>query len=261
MRSVRPPDDYPLIETRSTDLARLLKICQGELFSSLPPLFGLASIRTVTQSLQHHICNQYISFLSDFFQNMIPATATITILAFGRFVPPGGGVLQWSVVDYEIQNAFFAAILAHTDVLHIAESQPRVNAAVALARLWASNLFWVNSDLGMASNIAGVEASCLRLLRESLQRYHTAADASVQVETMDTTSSDSSRKLLTEVEERLRPNDVHLEGHDLSAGDEIGGSSLGSSPTHPELIPGEDLEEIQFNNVALDVEIRKPWRI
>ncbi|KAJ6457737.1 hypothetical protein C8R45DRAFT_564231 [Mycena sanguinolenta] len=228
-------DDYPLIETRSSDLARIQQICQGELFAPLAPLFlpRHASIRTVIQSLQHHISNKYISFLSDFFQNMIPAAARITISAFGHFVPPGGGVLLWAIVDEEIQTGFFAAILANTEALADI-AQPRSDAAVMLVQLWASNLFWVNSNSGMMSVISGVEPSCLQLLLKSLQRYHTAADANPESE-MDTAFS---KRLLMEVEKKLRGTRLNQEAHGLKEGD------LKLSPTQSYLVTGGDPEEI-----------------
>ncbi|KAF8177542.1 hypothetical protein K438DRAFT_1292759 [Mycena galopus ATCC 62051] len=187
----------------STFFPRLQQICQGELLRPLSPMFlpPDVNIGSVITSLRIHLLNNYISFLSDFFQNMIPAEARSTISPFNLpFNLPSS--MHWTDIDHEIQNGFFAAILAHTQSLAHPQSLMSSSTRAMDADLWASDLFWINYHWeGPGPSVHGILPTCLELLRESLELYHaTAKTWSEDGAEIDTTSS---RRLLEEVKKTL----------------------------------------------------------
>jgi hypothetical protein len=103
-------------------------------------------------------------------------------------------------VDRDVQNRFFAAILAYTKSL---EPHSRSDWAVIEERLWGCDLFWIHFYWeGPAPSLDGIEPSCLPLLREALERYNAAA-AEAQSEEDIQMNTTSSQRLLVEVGEMI----------------------------------------------------------
>ncbi|KAJ7881385.1 hypothetical protein B0H14DRAFT_3434090 [Mycena olivaceomarginata] len=132
-RELSEMDRIPEVDVFS----RLQGICRGELLQPLSPLFLPRDVHipTVIESLHAHFFNNYILFLSDFFENLVPAKARLIIPAFNGF--PLSVYLRWTTVDRDIQNRFFAAILAYTESL---KHHSRSDWAVIEERLWASEI-------------------------------------------------------------------------------------------------------------------------
>ncbi|KAF7341580.1 hypothetical protein MSAN_02055000 [Mycena sanguinolenta] len=74
----------------TTLVRRVQGICHDALFHELSPLFLPVDVHivTVVDSLQIHLVNKYISFLSDFFTNTIPMTSNVGLSAFHPFDTP-----------------------------------------------------------------------------------------------------------------------------------------------------------------------------
>jgi hypothetical protein len=180
-------------------LPHLQEICQGELLHSLSPLFLPQNVHipTVIESLHTHLLNDYISFLSDFFQKLVPPTARLAIPAFNGY---SSGPRTWTTVDRDVQNRFFAAILAYTKSI---EPHSRSDWAVIEERLWGCDLFWIHFYWeGPVPSLDGIEPSCLPLLREALKLYNAAA-AEAQSEEDIQMNTTSSQRLLVEVGEMI----------------------------------------------------------
>jgi hypothetical protein len=140
-------------------------------------------VERVISNMQTYIINEYILFLSDFFQNEIPASLKLSISPFTPHL-----VHRWECVDPEIQTSFFAAILAYIQSLvPIIDPNFRLESAAVAGRLWSSGIFWL---------VFTIERTCLQLLMESLKLYHGLAGENQ----IDTTSSGI---LLVEVEKAL----------------------------------------------------------
>ncbi|KAJ6494315.1 hypothetical protein C8R45DRAFT_987936 [Mycena sanguinolenta] len=182
---------------------RIQEICHQEFFHDISPLFlpNGANIPIAIQSLHTHLLNKYISFLSGFFETPIPATAKLNLSAFNHF--SWNALYSWQVVDPEIQNRFFVALLAHTNLFTGIQPNSWSHVTAIAKQLWSSNLFWVNFYYeGRTLIVEGIEPSCLRLLRESLEIYHhvgtsLAGDCDISMDFTD------SKRLLDEVDKQM----------------------------------------------------------
>jgi hypothetical protein len=219
LRQVRRELETVEYTSEFDSLPHLQEICQDELLHPLSPLFLPQNVHipTVIESLHTHLLNDYISFLSDFFQNLVPAAARIMIPAFYGYIDSDPRL--WTTVDRDVQHRFFAAILTFTKSL---KPHSRSDWALIEERLWGCDLFWIHFYWeGPTPSLDGIDPSCLPLMREALKLYNTAAAEARPEEDiqMDTTSS---KRLLAEVEEispRLVPvsdttTDVENGGHD-----------------------------------------------
>ncbi|KAJ7757192.1 hypothetical protein DFH07DRAFT_819578 [Mycena maculata] len=159
--------DIPFLP-QSTAFHRLQEICQDELLNPLRPLFLPRDVdmQTVIDSLRIHLFNKYILFLSDYLKNTISISAEIKIYAFNRVIP----FHWWDKVDPEIQDGFFAAILAKTESLIHTENNKYGSDLVTIGeQLWSSDLFWMEILWeGRSPHLYGIQPSCLQLLVESL---------------------------------------------------------------------------------------------
>ncbi|KAF7328596.1 hypothetical protein MSAN_02480500 [Mycena sanguinolenta] len=222
-------------------LNQVQEICHQELFYDIFPLFlpRDVDIATAVESLQIHLLNKYIRFLSEFFDNPIPATAKITLSAFDGPIVAFDARL-WTVVDPEIQNRFFEAVLAYTRAFSLAApSQVWSDMAPLQSQLWDSLLFWeVSFPDGRQPRVDAIEPSCLLLLQESLELYHhvgttLAGDPDIS---LDTTPS---KRLLAQVQKQI--SSVVPGGDDRNnapAPNEVEGSL--AKPLQPEDVIGED---------------------
>ncbi|KAF7341624.1 hypothetical protein MSAN_02059800 [Mycena sanguinolenta] len=162
---------------RDAWFSRVQELCHQELFYELRPLFlpQEVDIRIVIHSLQTHLANKYISFISDFFEARIPATAHINLSVFNRF--SSVNLYFWSSVNPEIQSRFFVALLAYTKAITAIQPTSPSDMAAIGKQLWGSDLFWINWREGRAPNVEAIEPSCLQLLKESLELYHRVGTA------------------------------------------------------------------------------------
>ncbi|KAF7341626.1 hypothetical protein MSAN_02060000 [Mycena sanguinolenta] len=198
---------------RNAWLSRVQELCRQELFYELRPLFlpEEVDIRIVIHSLQTHLANKYISFMSDFFETRIPATAHINLSVFNRFssVNP----YFWSSVKPEIQSRFFVALLAYTKAITAIQPNTPSHVAAIGKELWGSDLFWINWWEGRAPSIETIEPSCLQLLQESLELYHRVGTALTGDRDIVLDMAEPKR-LLEEVQKRLSRLALHNVGKD-----------------------------------------------
>ncbi|KAJ6494318.1 hypothetical protein C8R45DRAFT_176160 [Mycena sanguinolenta] len=183
--------------------SRVQEICHQEFFHDISPLFlpPAADIATAVESLQIHLLNKYISFLSDFFETPIPATAKINLSAFNRIF--SSSWYSWEEVNREIQDRFFFALLAYNKAFAATQLNLSSDMAAIGRQLWSSDLFWMDFYWqGQTPRIKGIQQSCLHLLHESLKLYNhagkrVAGDPDVSVDITD------SKRLLEEVHRQL----------------------------------------------------------
>ncbi|KAF7345836.1 hypothetical protein MVEN_01605100 [Mycena venus] len=189
--------DVDSLPPESVDFARLQEICHNELLRPLCPLFlpKEVNINMVVNSLRNCLFNRYIEFLSDFLVKTTPTDAKVAVSAFNAlsfyYSSP------WLNMDPEIQSLLFKAILEATkNALHFGSG------LAVLERLWCSDPFWDRSEASRwGPRIFGIEPACLRLLVESLELYHRAAESQPEDGTfLDTTVSNM---ILIEVRKEL----------------------------------------------------------
>ncbi|KAJ6494307.1 hypothetical protein C8R45DRAFT_1212352 [Mycena sanguinolenta] len=188
---------------RSTMLPHLQAMCHQELFGDISPLFlpEDVNMRTVVESLQIHLLNKYISFLTDLLQSSIPTTVKLNIPAFDRFLHRR--FYRWENVDTEIQNSFFAALRAHTKTLATTESNLQSDMAAIARHIWDLDIFWANIIWqGREPDVEEIQPSCLELLRESLELYLAAPNPPAEDDHISVDLS-GPRRLLAEVQEEL----------------------------------------------------------
>ncbi|KAF8172620.1 hypothetical protein K438DRAFT_1851431 [Mycena galopus ATCC 62051] len=206
------------IDVNFSNLAQLQEICQDDLLRPHCPLFLPADVDvpTVIQSLRSQFFNQHLFILSCFLNNdFAPSSARMAIPVFEHQI--FRNEFRWAMVDPEIQNICFEAILTHSNAIlshtNVTPTpsknyiEPVVDSYSDLAtigeQMWSSDLFWMDIREGRP-NIAGIELPCLRLLLESLKSYHAAGEKPQDGVSLDTKHS---KELLVVVEQQLAIED------------------------------------------------------